>query len=476
MARIAVISHGAVGLVLARLSNAEVQDSTRLAFRFLILTNAHPREVLNARWDEMDRERAIWTVPAGRIEKSKERRVPLSSQALGVLGEARELGCGAPVFPSGSSNPLCGASLSELLCSLGLDAGVHLFRRSFHRWSTRTRVALEIVQAHADHLVADDLAPRRALLEEWGAYVSPFVFHDTPTFAELAAAIHGHALRYSSSPRSTQRSIRTLELHVLPHIGERPVCDIGLRDVLDVLEPVWTTKPAAAKKALSAVRQVLNYAMSLGLRADNPAHAAVAAHPPVERPVVSPVLAHNELAGVLAAVRGSRARNATKLAFEFLLLTARRPGEICAAHWDHMDLQDAVWTLPVEPMQRDRLAVNRVPLSRHAFGVLYEARELNGGSGLVFSNGSDRPVSSSSLSALLRRLDLKVRPISFRKTFRQWCAESGVSEYVARACLGRLGGPWVEGANFLSDVLVDRRPVMEDWGVQVAGESRSRGR
>ena len=246
MSRI-VISQGAVGCVLARLSKAEDQDSTELALRFLILTNAHPREVLNACWDEMAHERAIWTVPAGRMGTRREPRVPLSSQALGVLDEAKELNPDtALVFPNGSNEPLCSNSLSEFLSSLGLIAGVHLFRRSFHGWSTRSRVAREIVQARADHRVSDDLEPRRSLMDEWGAYVSRYVVRENPTFAEAAAIVHRHELRYSSSPQNAERFIRTLELHVLPHIGGRGIHDIELSDIVDVLDPVWTTKPALA--------------------------------------------------------------------------------------------------------------------------------------------------------------------------------------------------------------------------------------
>ena len=217
---------------------------------------------------------------------------------------------------------------------------------------------------------------------------------------------------------------------------------------------------------------MLNYAVALRLRPDNPAAEAVAALPPLPRPRVSPFLPPKELAELLAAVRRSRARDSTRLAFEFFLLTARRSGEVCAAHWDDIDLHDALWTVPVEPMKRRWRAVYRVPLSSHALAVLYQARELNGARGLLFSNGSHRPVSTSSLSALLRRLEITVTTLSFRRSFRQWCAESGVAEYVAEACLGYLVGYDVDSFNVKPDCLRHRRPVMEDWGAYVAGNPR----
>lgn len=298
------------------------------------------------------------------------------------------------------------------------------------------------------------------------------MFHETTTLSELAAADPGR--RCSVSPRSAQRSHRTLELHVLPHIGDRPVRDIGCHDIVDVLEPVWFTKPAAARRALYALRSVMRYAIGRGLRDDDPTNGAVARLPRLRRPAVARVLADNAVADVLAAVRRSRARRGTQLAFEFLVLTVRRPGEVCAARWDEMDLHDAVWTVPLAQGRSRWRTVNRVPLSTHALGVLEEARKLNG-SGLVFSNDSQRAVSGSSLCALLRGLDLGVRPLSFRTTFGQWCAESGVSEYVCEACLDRFGSLGEQNVVCFPDVLSRRRPVMEEWGALVAGHTRSRG-
>ena len=48
----------------------------------------------------------------------------------------------------------------------------------------------------------------------------------------------------------------------------------------------------------------------------------------------------------LATVRTSQARVTTKDAFELLVLTAARSGEVRLATWDEMDLDAAVWTHP----------------------------------------------------------------------------------------------------------------------------------
>jgi integrase len=56
-----------------------------LALEFTILTAARSGEVLGARWEEFDLERAVWTVPANRMKAGREHRVPLSKSALKIV-------------------------------------------------------------------------------------------------------------------------------------------------------------------------------------------------------------------------------------------------------------------------------------------------------------------------------------------------------------------------------------------------------
>src|SRR5437660_1394574 len=55
-----------------------------------ILTVARSGEVLGARWEEFDLERAVWTVPATRMKAGREHRVPLSPRALKIVKALHE--------------------------------------------------------------------------------------------------------------------------------------------------------------------------------------------------------------------------------------------------------------------------------------------------------------------------------------------------------------------------------------------------
>jgi integrase len=58
------LPYAEVSAFVHQLRDFNTSTSIKLAFEFLILTAARTSEVLEARWNEMDRELKIWTVPA----------------------------------------------------------------------------------------------------------------------------------------------------------------------------------------------------------------------------------------------------------------------------------------------------------------------------------------------------------------------------------------------------------------------------
>ena len=75
---------------------------------------------------------------------------------------------------------------------------------------------------------------------------------------------------------------------------------------------------------------IMKCAIAQGHRQDNPAGEAIAVALPRNGAVRKHMAAlpHGEVAGALAKVRASAAGTSTKLAFEFLVLTAARSGEV----------------------------------------------------------------------------------------------------------------------------------------------------
>ena len=214
----------------------------------------------------------------------------------------------------------------------------------------------------------------------------------------------------------------------------------------------------------------MKWAVAQGYRDDNPAGDAISAALPRNGTRVRHhrALPHAEVASALDTVHGSSARPAVKLAFELVVLTACRSGEVRLSRWSEFDVEQRLWTIPGERTKTGR--AHRVPLSTGARSVLRRARECGHGEGFVFSGTRPgRPLSDVALSRLLRQLEIGAVPHGFRSSFRDWCSETGVAREVAEACLAHVVKNRVEAAYARSDLLERRREVMEAWSTYLAG-------
>ena len=76
-----------------------MQGVAARALEFAILTAARSGEVLGARWDEIDIQTKVWTVPPERMKGGREHRVPLSECAMVILNELHHAHISDFVFP-----------------------------------------------------------------------------------------------------------------------------------------------------------------------------------------------------------------------------------------------------------------------------------------------------------------------------------------------------------------------------------------
>ena len=186
-------------------------------------------------------------------------------------------------------------------------------------------------------------------------------------------------------------------------------------------------------------------------------------------------LPHKEVASALATVRASgSAQAAVKLAFEFLVLTAARSGEVRLATWAEMDTTEQVWTVPAERMKAKR--EHRVPLCGRALEILDAARTLDDGNRLVFPMPSGKAISMSTLPKVLDYHGVAAVPHGFRSSFRDWAAEeTDHPREVIEAALAHVVQNKVEAAYARSDLFERRRRLMDDWAAYVAGDRESAG-
>ena len=265
-------------------------------------------------------------------------------------------------------------------------------------------------------------------------------------------------------PRHARQWLSSLEQHAFPRLGRIAVREVTSADVLDALRRVWHIRPETARRLRQRISAVMEWAVAMGYRADNPCDRIA--------PVLGPqqdlvkhmqALGHREVAAAIRTIQATGATEAVKLAFEFLVLTATRSGEVRGALWAEVDLAAGVWTIPATRTKSKR--EHRVPLSRRATEILAAARKLRGGtSALVFPSAHGGRIGETRLSRLLKVHKVAAVPHGFRSSFRDWAAEETTHpREVIEAALAHVVTNQTEAAYARSDLFERRRRLMHEW-------------
>ncbi len=253
-------------------------------------------------------------------------------------------------------------------------------------------------------------------------------------------------------------------------MGRKSVAVIDSADVLRCLTPIWTEKPETADRVRQRIGSVMKWAIGQNWRTDNPAATIQSALPKRNtRPEHHRALPYAEAAGAIERVRSSQASPVTKLALEWLVLTAARSSEVRLATWDEID--GDVWTIPADRMKTKR--AHRVPLSDRCVAILKEAKQYRDRSGLLFPGfRQGRPLSDVTLTKLLRELGIDSTAHGFRSSFRQWAAEkTNIAREVCEFALAHVVGDAAERAYQRSDLFDKRRLLMQQWADYLAVKS-----
>ena len=163
------------------------------------------------------------------------------------------------------------------------------------------------------------------------------------------------------------------------------------------------------------------------------------------------------------------ADNASQSLLLFVILTAVRSGEARGALWSEFDLKKKVWTIPAVRMKTK--VIHRVPLSEPVTKLLEKRQQKPSQRGLVFpSPRAGNVLTDMVLTSFLRKhkaiSDVAGRVATahgFRSSFRDWASENGYSQHLAERTLAHTVKNAVEAAYHRTDLLEQRRPMMENW-------------
>ena len=153
-----------------------IEHTAALALRFLMLTVARTSEVRLATFDEIEAD--VWTLAPERTKTNREHRVPLTQEALKIIGIARRRSPNEHLFPALKEQPISDMAMSSFMKREGYEARPHGFRATFRTWvEEQTEAPFEVKEAALGHMVdagvvgayqrSDRLEKRRKLMQSW---------------------------------------------------------------------------------------------------------------------------------------------------------------------------------------------------------------------------------------------------------------------------------------------------------------------
>lgn len=337
-------------------------------------------------------------------------------------------------------------------------------------WTRKGKKSEMGLGSYPDVSLADAREKAAAFRAEVAAGRNPIKLRDRqeePTFGECAVDFIASMEKSWRNDKHRAQWRNTLETYG-KKIWNKQVSQIETADVLEVLKPIWHSKPETAARVRGRIERVIEFANASGKRSWAPNPAAWKGHLRSLLPAPEklsrghhPAMPYDEVPAFLKALEGVEGISARGL--EFLILTAARTGEVIGATWGEFDLEDALWTIPGERMKAGK--THRVPLTSRALAIVKKLREDRINDYVFPGDKKDRPISNMAFTMVMRRLKLgHYTPHGFRSSFRDWAGDKTLyPREIAEAALAHRLGDKTEEAYRRSDALEKRRKLMDSW-------------
>ena len=300
-----------------------------------------------------------------------------------------------------------------------------------------------------------------------------------PTFEDATKALHKDLLPSWKNPKHAQQWINTMAEYVFPTIGNKLLKEIEPRDVAEALKPIWLDKAETASRVKQRIHAVMAWGWAHGYCQSNPVDVVTHLLPQQPSKAIRtqhhPAMPWQDIPEfVNTHLKSSTRPDVSRSLLEFVILTACRSGESRGMTWAEVDLQNQIWAIPAERMKAK--LPHRVPLSSRVLQLLNAQKGQH--ESLVFPSMRDQvELSDMAITSLLRRLKVPsdtpgriATAHGFRSSFRDWCSEKGYSRDLAERSLAHTIKDKVEAAYHRTDLLEQRRGLMNAWASFIGGQ------
>lgn len=265
------------------------------------------------------------------------------------------------------------------------------------------------------------------------------------------------------------KTMRSLELHVFPSIGNMPIHRIKAPAVIQTL------KPLAAKGSLETVKrvcqrinEVMFYAVNGGLIDSNPlAQISNMFESPKKEHL--PTLEPQELPELMRSIANASIKRTTRCLIEWQLHTMVRPGEAAGAKWSEIDFENQLWVIPAERMKKKK--EHSVPLSDQCMGLLEVMKPISQHREYIFPADRDpkKHANPSTANTAIKRMGYSQKLVShgLRALASTTLNERGFDPDVIESALAHIDKNEVRKAYNRAQYLEQRRKLMEWWSLHI---------
>lgn len=284
------------------------------------------------------------------------------------------------------------------------------------------------------------------------------------TFAKICRKWLAHKSTGLNKKYATQ-SLARMEQHVFPMIGDLPITDITIPDIVRVLEKIadhGTVETARRMKQI--ISQTFRYAAQRGLCLHNPA-ADMRDVLPSTKDKHHPCIPVPELPELLQKIKAYQGDKLTIAAMNLLALTFVRTSELIEATWNEIDFNRAEWHIPPERMKMKR--PHMVPLSRQSIALLKDLQTITGHRDHVFHSGAAKSnhISNGAVLMALRRMGYQGRMTGhgFRSLASTILNEKGYSPDIIERQLAHEDQDKIRSAYNRAEYVLERKKMMQNY-------------
>jgi integrase len=269
---------------------------------------------------------------------------------------------------------------------------------------------------------------------------------------------------------SSRRGIKhRLDAYLLPKLGERPICEITTRELLDLLLEVEKRIPSTARRCRVIAGQVFQFAVTRGYVDFNIVHNLRNTLKPRHERHHAALTAPKDVANLMTRIEAYHGTTVVRMALWFLLYTFQRPGEVRGAMWEEMDFDAALWRISGHRMKNGRPHI--VPLSRQALEFLESLKRLaarSSESPFIFPARWPKviPIAEPTICNALRTMGYTNEQMTahgFRTLASTNLNEQGWNSDVIELSLAHVERNAVRAAYNHAERLPERREMMQAW-------------